>query len=230
MEFLEQEIFHRFDVPELIISDNGVQFRSNLFKDLLKKYKIRHRRTPYYHAQANAVEASNKVIKTSLRAQLIEIDGEHRDWADQLPYITMKMNTTPLTSTGQSSFFGLYGREKAQTGDEHKLLFDANPDRVPDDDRMAIIHDQMANQSRTAFEANRKVYNTRARVRVFKEGDVVLIHNRILSSGADQITKKLAPQRKQAVVKQRIGENTYELTSLGGDELGHYHANEIMLR
>lgn len=227
---MEREIFYRFDVPELLVSDNGVQFRSNIFKEMLQKYKIQHKRAPHYHAQANAVEASNKVVKTSLRAQLIEIDGKHTDWADQLPFITMKMNTTPLTSTGQSAFFCLYGREKAQTGDEHKLLFDANPDRTTDRDRMQIIHEQIADQSRSAYETNRRAYDTRAHVRKFKEGDEIYVHNRVLSSGPEQYTRKLAAIRKQARVRRKFGSDTYELADLAGNDIGHYHANEMMTR
>lgn len=230
VEFLEREIFFKFDVPELIISDNGVQFRSNIFKDLLRRYKIRHKRTPYYHAQSNAVEASNKIVKTSLRAQIMETDGEHSDWAEQLPFITMKMNTTPLTSTGQSAFFCLFGREKAQTGDEHRILFDANPERTPEKERIEVLRDQIATQSRTAFETNRRTYDLRARIRKFKVGDVVFVHNRILSSGADQYSRKLAPLRKQAIVKEKIGQDTYALTDMSGADYGHYHANDLMLR
>lgn len=43
----------------------------------------------------------------------------------------MQLNSVPLTSTGQSPFFGVYGREKAQTDDEHRVLFDVNPEQVP---------------------------------------------------------------------------------------------------
>lgn len=189
-----------------------------------------HKRTPYYHAQSNAVEASNKVVKTSLRAQILETDGNHSDWADQLPFITMKMNTTPLTSTRQSAFFCLYGREKAQTGDEHRILFDANLERVPDRDRMEVLRDQIASQSRTAFETNRRTYDLRARVRKFNVGDVVYVHNRVLSSGPDQYTRKLAPLRKQAIVKEKIGQDTYALTDMSGGDFGHYHANDLILR
>lgn len=230
IEFLVQEIFYRFDVPELIVSDNGVQFRSNLFQDMLRRYRIRHKRTPYYHAQSNAVEASNKVVKTSLRAQIIETNGQHTDWADQLPYITMKMNTTPLTSTGQSPFYCLFGREKAQTGDEHAKLFDANPEQTNDRDRMDFIHENMANHSRAAFETNRRAYDLRSKVRKFNIGDIVYVHNRVLSSGPEQYTRKLAALRRQAVVKEKIGGDTYALTDLSGNDLGHYHANDIMLR
>lgn len=230
IEFLEQEVFFRFDVPELLISDNGAQFRSKLFVEFLARYKVRQMRTPYYHAQSNAVEASNKTLKTGLRARLLELDLNHRDWASILPYVTMTMNTTPLTSIGCSAFFCMHGREKAKTGDEHRLIFDVNPEIASNTDRMAMIREDVANQSRTAFETNRKVYDTRAQTRKFKDGDVVYVHNRVLSSGPEQYTRKLAPLRRQVIVKEKLGNDTYALVDLQGNDYGHYHANDIMIR
>lgn len=124
----------------------------------------------------------------------------------------------------------MFGREKAQTGDEHRILFDANPERTPEKERIEVLRDQIATQSRTAFETNRRTYDLRARIRKFKVGDVVFVHNRILSSGADQYSRKLAPLRKQAIVKEKIGQDTYALTDMSGADYGHYHANDLMLR
>ena len=39
-KFLEHRIFYVFSVPEVIVSDNGVQFKSQIFQRLLQKYGI----------------------------------------------------------------------------------------------------------------------------------------------------------------------------------------------
>ncbi|CAD6189835.1 unnamed protein product [Caenorhabditis auriculariae] len=43
--------------PSMIISDNGTQFVSNSFKNLLKKWKIQHQTTAPYHKTSNGQEA-----------------------------------------------------------------------------------------------------------------------------------------------------------------------------
>lgn len=110
------------------------------------------------------------------------------------------------------------------------MIFDVSPELASDADIMALIHKDIANQSRTAFETNRRTYDTRAHARKFKQGDVVYVHNRVLSNGPEQYTKKLAPLRKQVVVKEKIGSDTYVLTDMQGNDYGHYHANDMMMR
>jgi hypothetical protein len=51
--FLHEEIFTRFRIPWEIVTDGGTQFTSRLIKDLMDKYKIKHRVTTPYHPQAN---------------------------------------------------------------------------------------------------------------------------------------------------------------------------------
>lgn len=230
IEFLEKEVFWKFDTPEIIVSDHGNQFTSVAFRQFLEKYRIKHHTTGVYHPQANLVEASNKVLKTCIRTQILETDGEHVDWADHLPFITMKMNCTPLTSTHQSPYYTLFGRERAQTGDEHKILLDANPETEQTAERMETIREAVADQSRTGFEENRRRYDTRAQVRKFKIGDSVYVRHRELSSAAKKISGKLNPVKKQAVVSNVIGEDTYELVDSQSRPLGKHNAKDIMIR
>jgi len=38
--YMEQDLFHTFGVPQTIISDNGSQFKSDIFQEFLRKWKI----------------------------------------------------------------------------------------------------------------------------------------------------------------------------------------------
>lgn len=125
MEFLEKEIFYRFETPEILITDNSAQFTADIFKQFVNEHGIKHVLTPVYHPQANPVEASNKNIKQLLRAELIE-KLSHADWASYLSKVIMRINTTPRHPTGFSPHFLAFGREKAQKGVEHKLIADEN--------------------------------------------------------------------------------------------------------
>lgn len=56
VQYPEKELFHTFGVPESIVSDNGSQFKSAIFNQLLKKYGVNHVYTAVHSPQANASE------------------------------------------------------------------------------------------------------------------------------------------------------------------------------
>ena len=55
MHILEQEVFPRYSIPKVILSDNGKELKKKLLNDLLKRMGINRRFSAPYHPQANAV-------------------------------------------------------------------------------------------------------------------------------------------------------------------------------
>jgi transposase InsO family protein len=67
IDFLFEEIFTHFGVPQEIVTDQGTLFTSNLVKDITEQYKIKHRKSSPYHPQENGqVESTNKAIEVIL--------------------------------------------------------------------------------------------------------------------------------------------------------------------
>lgn len=231
-EFLEKEIFYKFETPEVMITDNGAQFTSDLFKSFLKEHGVQHILTPNYHPQSNPVESSNKNIKQMLRAELIS-KMNHIDWASYVQKVVMRINTTPRHPTGFSPHFLAYGREKVLKGTEHRAINDENPNCVErDSDKSELIYQQAAEEARHRFEQNKARYNLRATVRKFAAGDIVYIKNQKQSSAANNYTQKLAPIRREVYVKCSVpGTNDmYELMDQQKKFVGVYHASEIHAR
>lgn len=77
IRFLVTEIFHKFGTPEVIHSDNGAQFTSKIFQNMIDTYKIKNLKTAVYSPQSNASERVNQSVISAIRAYLTE---DHRDW------------------------------------------------------------------------------------------------------------------------------------------------------
>jgi transposase InsO family protein len=89
VDFMENQIFLRKGVPEKIISDNGKQFVSKIFKVLLTRYEVDHWLNPSYHPQVNPAERVNKVIVSALKSYVGE---DQRNWDGQLSKIEAAIN------------------------------------------------------------------------------------------------------------------------------------------
>ena len=78
-------------------------------KELMEKYKIKHRRSSPYHPQANGqVESTNKVIEAFLTKT---IHLHHKDWADSLPEALWAYRTTWRNTTGHTPYELVYGKK-----------------------------------------------------------------------------------------------------------------------
>ena len=67
MSFVRSNIFHRFGIPQAIISDQGTYFCNKLLENMLKKYGVTHSVATPYHPQTNGqAEISNREIKKIL--------------------------------------------------------------------------------------------------------------------------------------------------------------------
>ncbi|XP_076952833.1 uncharacterized protein LOC143626726 [Bidens hawaiensis] len=66
-KFVQTNIFSRFGIPRVIISDGGSHFKNFMFGKLLKRYGVNHRiATPYHPQTSGQVEVSNRQIKEIL--------------------------------------------------------------------------------------------------------------------------------------------------------------------
>ena len=75
--FVWKNIFTRFGVSHVLISDNGLQFDSKMFKRYCGKLSITNRySTPVYPQGNGQAEAVNKVIVNGLKKMLDDAKGK----------------------------------------------------------------------------------------------------------------------------------------------------------
>ena len=75
--FVEETVL-KFGIPQVILTDQGSNFLSKLFKNVCKLLKIKKLKTTAYHPQTNgASERTHRVLAEYLRCYILE---EQSDW------------------------------------------------------------------------------------------------------------------------------------------------------
>ena len=103
-----EHVFCVFGLPDVIVSDNGPAFISELAAHTAQLFGFRHVPILPYNAQANGLaESAVKRIKTLLD----RMTAGYTDWPAQLPYAQLLINAHKSHGTGRSPFEALFGRE-----------------------------------------------------------------------------------------------------------------------
>ena len=107
--FVWKNIVTRFGIPHALISDNGFQFDSKMFRKYCAELGITNRYSTSAYSQGNGqAEALNKVILSGLMKRLDDAKGK---WVEELPHVLWTYRTTPRRSTGETPFSMTYGVE-----------------------------------------------------------------------------------------------------------------------
>ncbi|KAM1247718.1 hypothetical protein ACFX2J_043621 [Malus domestica] len=78
-DFIKTNIFARFGMPRLLISDGGSHFCNRTIEALLKKYNVTHKvSTPYHPQTSGQAEVSNREIKQILEKTVVPT---RKDWS-----------------------------------------------------------------------------------------------------------------------------------------------------
>ena len=102
------EFFARVGIPKEILSDQGINFMSELITQLCAKLHVNKLHTSPYHPIANGlVERFNGTLKSMLRKY---VRDDPRDWDRYIPYLLFAYKEIPQQCTGFSPFELLYGR------------------------------------------------------------------------------------------------------------------------
>ena len=89
-----------FGIPKIVQSDQGSNFSSKLFAQVLKQLNIKHSQASAYHAQSQgALERFHQTLKSLLRAYCTEMQG---DWEEGLPWLLLAAREVCQESTGFS--------------------------------------------------------------------------------------------------------------------------------
>ena len=208
------EFVCRFGVPIQIITDQGSNFESHLFKEMCDFLQIDKTRTSAYRPQANgSVERFNRTLATMLA---IFCQQKQNSWDVFLPQVMLAYRASPHSTTGKSPNLLTLGREVILP----MQAVISRPEEEEDSDPLSgddYLH-QLRNSLNEAHNLARKSlkkqttyqqrhYDLHATKRSFQPGQLVWIHNPIRKTG---VCQKLSMQwRGPYLITKKIDDLSY---------------------
>jgi len=175
IKFLEIKIFHQYGVPEFVHSDNGKQFVSQIFGELIIRYGIRHVKTGLYSPQANAAK---RVNRTLLQILGTTIATDPRNWDTQLSRIKCALSNGLHESIDMEPYYA-YPILRKLGG------IRARDPQISLPDKMELIRQKVTQGLNRTHERAEKGYNTRCKLVEFFVGQVVYRKNYRQSNKAE---------------------------------------------
>ena len=106
---LVNHVFSRFGMPKKLLTDQGKEFESELFKELCNKMEIQKVRTsPYKPSTNGCVERFHRTLNAMLGKI---VSYSQRDWDEHIPFVMAAYRAAKHASTGFSPNYLVFGRE-----------------------------------------------------------------------------------------------------------------------
>ncbi|XP_048484046.1 uncharacterized protein LOC125490066 [Plutella xylostella] len=211
-----------FGIPKTILTDQGTNFTSELFKKTCEFLKIKNLWSSPYHPQTQgALERSHSTLKEYLRSFVNE---EQTNWPRYVYTAMLTYNTTVHSTTHFSPFELLFGCKPSLP---NSIYEDCTGATYPDyvrmlQNRLKYSREKALDLMRKSKESSKTYYDTHTRPVKYKTGDYVYLKNHL------RMRKGLSPQWKGPYKVIKInGNNT--LTLLINRRHVKHHYDEVKL-
>lgn len=247
-KLIEDNVFLMFGVPEFLRSDNGGQYKSKEFENLLKDYDTVFITNPLYDPSPNFTERYNRVIKTMIRSF---IDDNQKYWDKYLQKLACAIRSAKSEITQNTPYFVNFGYEMNLSGSDFKqqrkkLILEPNVNDSNENlnnnqgdtekhikiksDKLKEIHLFVKKRLEKAHLTSTHNYNLRHRPVQFQEGQLVWKREYNLSDKSKNYSAKLDKKFSGPYkIKKKLGVSTYELIDEKGKSLGKWNVKDLKI-
>ena len=173
---LLEKVICIYGAPMRLLSDRGTGFLSKIMYELYAYLQIKKVNTSAYHPQTNGmVERFNHTIINMLRSTTNMRSGK---WMEYLAPLVFAYNTAVHTTTMESPYFIVFGRQPITLGPDNlsntELSFDGPLDYIDViKERCAFAHKLVLEHLKEAQEEYLSVNAAKSTDPTYKEGDLV---------------------------------------------------------
>jgi hypothetical protein len=210
--------------PKCILSDNGTQFQSQLWRKKLAENDVEVRFTPVRHPQANPSERCMHEISKFCK---IYCSQNHRKWAELLPKIEEWLNANVADSTGFTPVKLLFETKKP---DLLERILNKSPENLPEEE--TIASKVMKAYARMKKKASVRKERKKAGNKIWepKVNEQVLVRAQQTSDAATGVTAEfIHPYEGQYIIYRVIPPSTYELSTTKGRIRGEFNKRDLKL-
>jgi transposase InsO family protein len=223
-------IISTFGLPKSVLTDNGEEFMSYTFQNVLQRLRVQHLHTSPYHPQTNGrLEKFNDTVVQML-ARLCAPDRQDQ-WDEYLPDALLAHRAHTSSSTGTSPAYMMFGRNPRLP---NQSVFDSI--RIPPTDAEIEKLQHARLEHIKNLESYRQEANAKALARLEAEADKrdgemvergLGIGDLVLRKSERQ--SKLHPRWDGPFLIYDVSEkNTYQLMTRNGYILRHlYNGNRL---
>ena len=181
---LVMEYVCRFGVPVELHSDQGRNFKSQVFGEMCKVLGINTTRTTPYNQKCDGmIERFNRTL-LSMVAVMIEPHKRQRDWDEKVALATFAYRATPHESTGETPNMLMLGREVFLPLDlMTRVASDMDEGDIQSDyayqlrEGMRFAHDRAREHLRNSTRRQKKYYDQKTSPMMLTTGQFVWLHN-----------------------------------------------------
>ena len=209
-------------IPELIVSDQGSEFTSTVFRQTCENMGIKQNYSSAGHAQSNGqVERANKSIIEYFR-KFVE---ENPDWEVYLQSLQFALNTAIHSTKHQSPFFMAFGRRPTiattllspiRTYSENEL-----------DQQISVLSKlikDVVGKQQHAFNQQKQQFDKRAKIKTGRIGDIVYITR----PHSGKLFQKFQKQYDGPyTIVEILDHNNYKLQHIQKQKAINVHMNRI---
>lgn len=186
-EFATQVIL-KYGTPSTVLTDQGSNFLSDVFKSTCKLLRIKKIQTTAFHPESNGgLERSHRVLAEYLRHYVRE---DQTNWDEWVPFAMFAYNTTEHTATGYTPFELVFGH----TSTLPSALKDQPSPQYSYDDYVAELKSRLQTAKENLLSSktrSKERYDKKTESMELREGDKVLLYDETVRRGR---SRKLSSQ------------------------------------
>jgi transposase InsO family protein len=190
-EFVKHVIL-RVGTPRRLLTDQGSNFLSELFRNTCKLLRIQKLQTTPFHPESNgSLERSHRVLKEYLRHY---IEKDQSNWDEWVPYAVYVFNNSTHTATQYSPFELVYGFKAIMPSvlqENHSVQYNYDDYVAELKNRLQTAHLVARERLLHAKEKSKEHYDKTSKPFSFQAGEKVLLYDETVRRGR---SRKLCSQ------------------------------------